>query len=265
MIERTWWIVVVCCLALACSDGDDDDDVGDDDDDDSAVDAGPDLDAAPDAAPTVCLGRAEGPTASKACGCVDDCDIDETCVREEDYGIPGGSCLRACRDDEECPDGTACRPGVGCLQTCEATPDCRPGYVCTRPMNEGALVCVGQCQRDEDCPATGSCDRYTGVCGDLGSHPGDGEIGAACDSDADCISAFCGQGAAFPGGYCSAFCSVSLQGCPGGGPCFANAGDDDDMGHCLAHCEDDTDCREDEGYLCGYSADLPDSWFCGTS
>jgi len=235
------------------------------DDDDGAQDAGTVLDAGRDAE-RECLGRGAGATAARACACASDCDAVETCVAELDYGVPGGLCLHLCETTADCPSGTVCDPDTGCLQECAVTADCRDGHVCTRIEPAGPLLCLAFCQDDADCPALGTCDRYTGVCGDLGSHPGDGDVGAACASSADCVSAFCGQGDAFPGGYCSAFCSVSRQGCPGSGPCFANTADvDDDMGHCLAHCEDDTDCRQAEGYSCGYNADLPDENFCGTS
>jgi len=235
-------------------------------DDDDSVDAGALRDAAPDAEQHQCLGRGQGPTASQPCACAADCDPDEACAAELDYGVPGGLCLHACESDDDCPDGTACDPTTGCQAACASTADCRAGYVCSRVGGAGPLSCLPLCQQDSDCPASGACDRYTGVCGDLGAHPGEGDLGAACASDAACRSAFCGQGSSFPGGYCSAFCSVSRQGCPAGGPCFANTADEgDDMGHCLVHCEDDVDCRMDEGYFCGYSAELPDELFCGTS
>ena len=251
--DTTFFLLLLCMTAGCPRDRDGDGD-----------DAGPGRDAAPDAEQRDCLGRGAGPTAAEPCACAADCEAGEACVAEQDYGVPGGLCLHTCEIDADCPDGTACEPDTGCARACAATTDCRAGYVCSRLQAAGPLICIAQCQADADCPALGSCDRDTGVCGDFGAHPGDGEVGAACTSDADCRSAFCGQGGAFPGGYCSAFCSVSRQGCPGSGPCFANAGPDDDMGHCLAHCEDDPDCRTEEGYFCGYSAELPDEFFCGT-
>ena len=219
--------------------------------DDRRVDAGPDADADTDA-DEVCLGDTVSPTAAGPCGCQADCDAPELCVTEETYGIPGGLCLRVCEQDGDCASGQICDPDLGCADGCVTTDECRLGYVCTSLGSAaGDFRCVGQCQDDADCPATGTCDLYSVTCGNAGEHPGNGALGDPCNSDADCMGAFCGQGDGFPGGYCTAFCTVSRQGCPEDGICVPQLGDADDMGTCFRSCTLDSECREAEGYICG--------------
>ncbi len=81
-------------------------------------------------------------------------------------------------------------------------------------------------------------------------------VGGPCESAADCgdDGALCvtrvGAGGfelTFPSGYCSiAGCSGDAD-CPEGSGCLSAAG----MNACLALCEDENDCRADEGYTCG--------------
>lgn len=238
----------------------------------SSVDGAVDVDAG-DAAAEQCLGSVGAPTAAKPCGCQADCDSGETCLSEKETGWPGGFCTRLCDGDEECTQGLSCAlsnpdsPDTGaCQEQCTVTSDCRPGHVCRRGSDDlwapGPLICMLMCQDDADCPATGSCDRYTTMCGDILDHPGDGEIGDPCASNADCRSGWCLIGAQFPGGYCTALCSYSRQGCPLEASCIRQGPDDQDAGACFRSCGRRSECREDEGYACAFDPKMPDYPVC---
>jgi len=192
--------------------------------------------------PDWCRGVEGTPTADRGCGCSADCDPDEQCLAEEESGYPGGTCVRSCNDG--CPDGTACTTINVCFQTCASTADCRPGYLCSRALSEtGDLTCSRWCQDDSDCVAWETCDRHTGFCGDS-YHPGQGQTGAACASDLECLSGICATIADVAGGFCTSFCSIDRQGCPDGAHCVAQSvlEDDDDLGACFAPCETVEDC-----------------------
>jgi hypothetical protein len=96
--------------------------------------------------------------------------------------------------------------------------------------------------------------------------PGDGDIGiidgadvgAACEENSDCA----GEGAVcldeleilppffsieFPGGACAIPGCESDEDCPEGSACLEGFSEP----ACTALCDDDSDCREDEGYTCG--------------
>jgi hypothetical protein len=53
-----------------------------------------------------------------------------------------------CRDDYDCPEGTACvdKSGGVCLLRCDVHRDCRPGYSCDDKSRKGAggkvFVCI---------------------------------------------------------------------------------------------------------------------------
>jgi hypothetical protein len=78
--------------------------------------------------------------------CATDRDCDELCERGSDF--PGGTCTLACRDDRDCPSGTACidKSGGICLLLCNFDSDCRPGYECEDESRRGAsgkaTVCI---------------------------------------------------------------------------------------------------------------------------
>ncbi len=78
--------------------------------------------------------------------CNDDFDCEGTCLRGGDF--PDGTCSFECRDDGDCPVGTACIDTKGgvCLLLCDRDSDCRGGYECDDKDREGhggeARVCI---------------------------------------------------------------------------------------------------------------------------
>ncbi len=201
-----------------------------------------------------CL-HGKSPTAAQPCTCIEDCDPGEVCVTELDKGVPGGVCLRGC-PKHDCPLNLICielTPGdfttAACQLPCELTSDCPIGNVCQTNVSHGELFCSPYCQADGDCPATGKCDRYTGVCGDHGQHVGERDVGESCVSASDCRSDFCiPSSSPYPGGYCTAFCSLSRQGCPDGSYCVNQGFPVGDFGLCHSTCSDASECRSD--YAC---------------
>jgi hypothetical protein len=75
-----------------------------------------------------------------------DCSSSSRCVRGGDF--PDGTCTISCRDDFDCPSGTACidREGGICLLLCDFDRDCRPRYDCKPRSRRGhsgdATVCI---------------------------------------------------------------------------------------------------------------------------
>ena len=116
-----------------------------------------------------------------------------------------------------------------CLQNCRRDGDCREGdgYVC-----DGDNTCFPGEPNDPDPP-----------------DPGEGNVGSACDDDADCegpgASCIPEQDGEFRGGYCVNFGCSDRQPCPNGAECFRLQ---DDRTVCLANCRDSGDCRQ--GYAC---------------
>ncbi len=94
---------------------------------------------------------------------------------------------------------------------------------------------------------------------DSGGQQGNGKIGDPCTAPSDCeaptnLQAKCltdlmGM-VQLPGGYCTASCTPPGQNepdpCAPDGVCYGVQF----MGYCLKPCTDDTDCRQDEGYVC---------------
>lgn len=70
--------------------------------------------------------------------CRDSADCVERCV---DGGkFPDGTCTVDCRDDRDCPRGTACidEKGGVCLLECGHDDECRGRYECKNEDREGA-------------------------------------------------------------------------------------------------------------------------------
>jgi hypothetical protein len=218
-----------------------------------------------------CLGSPPSPTVGKGCGCTRDCDPGTACLTESTDGVPGGWCVKHCTTASDCPAGFACRettdgdPGTStCLQLCNKPDDCRAGNLCQVLGTELTTYCFPYCQSDADCPVTHHCDRYYGTCVDQ-PRPGNGEIGDACKQDQDCKSSFCiteGLVSSFTGGYCTAFCSLSKQGCPSGSVCALKWSTAGDSGICMTSCTASTTCRS--GYQCLRSPDATGVTACGT-
>jgi hypothetical protein len=78
--------------------------------------------------------------------CVDSRDCEGVCLRGGRF--PEGTCSVECRDDEDCPLGTACidREGGVCLLLCDRHGDCRGGYSCDDQDRRGRggqeYVCI---------------------------------------------------------------------------------------------------------------------------
>lgn len=73
------------------------------------------------------------------------CDADRQCESRCAKGshYPGGMCTLSCRDDRDCPPGTACVDDHGgvCALTCSAHRDCDfmgPRYLCDAKGRKGA-------------------------------------------------------------------------------------------------------------------------------
>ena len=79
---------------------------------------------------------------------------------------------------------------------------------------------------------------------------GAGEVGAACESGADCAAdLYCEP--LLPGGYCTSDCSTGDFICPDGSVCFALCADEeclDTYAVCFDECATNEDCRA--GYYC---------------
>jgi hypothetical protein len=79
------------------------------------------------------------------------CDSDQDCAFRcrEGGEYPGGTCVRPCNIDADCPEGTFCinEDGGICLLSCAVPQDCRDGYNCEGRENRGhggdSLVCRG--------------------------------------------------------------------------------------------------------------------------
>ncbi|MFO0565316.1 MAG: hypothetical protein U0263_06615 [Polyangiaceae bacterium] len=199
-----------------------------------------------------CTGCSASPSAGKNCGCSFDCDVGELCIDEVSFGNPGGSCTRGCSAEDPCPEGTLCTTlatgGTACELPCTVAADCPKGSICTLAKPSG-FVCAEFCQSDQDCPLVGVCDRYTGVCSKTPAWSGPGDVGDPCQTPVDCRSGVCfPPSATFPDGYCSAYCSVALQGCPDGSVCSLAGDGGKDLGACFHTCNDKSECRP--GYAC---------------
>ena len=220
---------------------------------DSAGAAGSDSDS--DSAGAAGSDAVPEPTAGGHCAQQSDCDTEETCADEASLGYGGGLCLKAC-DETSCPANDVCIEFTpndpttsACMIACQSSADCPTGQVCQNVTETGPLFCFPLCQSDSDCPTLGTCDRYTGSCLP-DPNAGPGGIDDPCATDADCKSELCiPPSSEFPGGACTALCSLSHDGCPAGSVCTANWSSAGDEGICYQACIEDTDCRA--GYHCG--------------
>jgi hypothetical protein len=154
--------------------------------------------------------------------------------------LPNGFCRSPCGPGNSCPPGTACAGlGYGCLVTCAADADCA---ALPRPEGESAATpyaCTGRVEGQELLQGARVCFPHR-----VGAR-----IGDPCEETADCpLGAGCqrGQpGAVYPelGGYCIDVCTTDLSDdCGPGNRCI--------RGTCSRACQDDSDCRVAEGYIC---------------
>ncbi len=105
---------------------------------------------------------------------------------------------------------------------------------------------------DDDSDGYLDCDDPTSCQGTFECIPGMKTVGEQCFSNNECAAnmndpaCFYGQ-KAFPDGYCSEWCDIAAQDCPGDAVC-ADIGFPSVHGVCLDGCAMDTDCRP--GYAC---------------
>jgi hypothetical protein len=142
------------------------------------------------------------------------------CLSEAESGMPGGYCARACHSDPECPAGLCAlhSPDVSlCVPTCTASSQCRYGFNCLINLDISIGICLPRCLIPEQCPHTGICNPWLGLCT---THQGPRAVGEPCESDADC-NGHCITEAenGFPGGMCASGCVADAPGCPEGTRC----------------------------------------------
>jgi hypothetical protein len=159
------------------------------------------------------------------------------------------------------------------LSACEQAGSCRPDYDCRNveqqmsrgcgPSGEGQTS-GGDGDRDDrrdgeqddggedrdpywpDNEDDGDREQDDGDRGE--NQEGSAPVGSACRTASDCRTETCLQ---YPGGYCSAICETTQEDpCPSGSGCVPlhEAGS---VGVCAERCQDDSDCRQSEGYRCG--------------
>lgn len=80
--------------------------------------------------------------------CTSNDDCKEICLTGSDW--PGGMCTLSCRDDADCPGGSACideERGV-CLMECRGDEDCPSGYECDDEDRKGHRGKIHVCMED---------------------------------------------------------------------------------------------------------------------
>ncbi len=236
--DRGYWIKVNCSeinwqivvLAENCTNGYDDDldeDI-DCDDDDCLGDPG-------------CLSLNGAP-----CNASEEC-LSGLCLDEASTTWPGGFCTDDC-SSSSCDVSEECVNFGGqmyCLLDCTMQIDCRSGYSCWDAYSPNP-ICWPDCLLDAECPTNGICNPWSGYCTSLQGLSQDGE---ACTTNSDCESSFClDERYGWPGGYCTNYCALSENNCPGDSLCM-NFGFTL-FGICFDGCNEDFDCRQAEGYTC---------------
>lgn len=209
-------------------------------------------------------GQAKAGSIGAACEGADDCteveDDEPVCLK-----MPAGYCSADCLGGLfDCDDQSICEAlgdqAYFCLDGCltdNGNGDCREDYRCSaRPtvLNADGRevgVCVPKCEQDADCEAGRRCDTATGDCVPRGERA----TGDACQSNGACNGGLCIKSEGFRGGYCSAQCSSQFGECEPGSECATVDG----AAVCLSTCDDSSDCRADEGYICRQIAERRDS------
>ena len=129
----------------------------------------------------------------------------------------------------------------GCVSDYCSTPaDCPAGYACKE------TYCTGKCDSDADCRTDYACkafedDSYCGITGNTG-------YGGACFSHTSCIAAAV---CAFQNnsGYCASMgCLENGVVCPATTQCTYVGANQTSI--CGLMCDDNNDCRTDDGYTC---------------
>jgi hypothetical protein len=188
------------------------------------------------------------------------CDTAAACTavdRGATCGTLGGRrlCLRGCRSQapEAGTDKCLGRADLTCLSSAAVGDE--------EPTTEPQFgVCVPSCPSDAAC-AGRRCDLSTGLCTDS---PRTGDpIGAACDEPEGCAAGICLGATDASVGFCSAFCTVGVDGCGFDGsessigaaclfPQIPGEGQGD-RGLCFELCDVAEDCTE-PGFECAPQA-----------
>ncbi len=93
-------------------------------------------------------GKVVGASCTTSGGPSGTCADGSQCVVDTDF--PGGSCVKDCAAQTDCPDGTACIQENGgiCVLECTEVKDCRDGYNCVEKSTlnpaGSAKVCILQ-------------------------------------------------------------------------------------------------------------------------
>lgn len=93
-------------------------------------------------------GKVVGASCTPSGGSSGTCANGSKCVVDTDF--PGGSCVKDCTKQSDCPDGAACIQENGgiCVLGCAEVGDCRAGYHCvdksTLDPAGSAKVCILQ-------------------------------------------------------------------------------------------------------------------------
>jgi hypothetical protein len=188
--------------------------------------------------------------------CTTGCDTSAACTaidRASTCGSLGGRqlCIHTCRSQapEEGAEKCLGRPDLSCLSAAALGDE--------EPADEPQFgICAPRCQSDAGCGGR-RCDLFTGLCSD---EPRAGDpIGAACDAPETCAAGLCLGATAESTGFCSAFCTVGVDGCGYDGseptigaacllPQIPSEGAGD-RGLCFELCDVAEDCTE-PGFTC---------------
>jgi hypothetical protein len=213
----------------------------------------------------------------RACSSDADCDHAETCRPSGGVFFSSGVCVGGGIPSIEFDAGDAGNPDVqGMREPCDASAkEPTPEQIAAFCGDEGAecgelsvqddcgrehTITCGTCPRPQRCVA-GECTTETGDCGDHDCRtfetcvegaegytcepPSDGELGHACETDADCEGVGrCLIGPNYHRGICAVPCGPTNR-CPAQTVCAGTLRGP----HCFPTCEADDDCRS-EGYAC---------------
>lgn len=209
-----------------------------------AADAGSD-------APAACNGVAsEG---AGACQCNADCANGGMCASEIDTGFPGGTCVLPCTPGNPTPAQTTCAmvsAGHLLVATCDATNRCRTGWACRISPTTHIGTCEPVCSTDADCPRTGHCNLYSGLC--VPDATSGGGVAAVCTRDEQCQSGGCFPGSGTAPGFCAVSCNLMSPHCPESAYCQSISSDPAyTQGLCLALCTGGVGGTCPTGFNCG--------------
>jgi hypothetical protein len=157
--------------------------------------------------------------------------------------------VQMCQSSMSCPAGSYCTE-AGCVDAiCNSFDQCGPGHGCVTPragLDPGSVggACAAACQNDQGCRQDSGyrCKKFedfTQACAVAGG----GATGDRCNSYEDCgADRVCFP---VPGGYCATG-GCDVGGCAEGTFCAALTG----FQGCLKACENDGDCRAQDGHRC---------------